>query len=74
MDLLLQALADIFSATKVKMHCHLLPSQGGVRAKLFSVANILQEGFTEQGGWELDIEIDRRYLGLLKGVENEEII
>jgi len=43
MDLLLQALAEIFSATRVRKLCHLLPSQGGVRAQLFSVANILQE-------------------------------
>ncbi|MCK5354712.1 MAG: GTPase HflX [Methyloprofundus sp.] len=74
MDLLLQALADIFSATKVKMHCHLLPAQGGVRAKLFSVANILQEDFTEQGGWDLRIEIDRQHLGILKEVDVEEIV
>ena len=74
MDLLLQALAEIFSATKVKKLCHLLPSQGGVRAKLFSVANILQEDFTEQGGWDLAIEIDQQHLGILKEVDIEEIV
>ena len=74
MDLLLQALTEIFSATKVKMHCHLLPSQGGVRAKLFSVANILQEDFTEQGGWDLAIEIDQQHMGILKEVDIDEIV
>jgi len=74
MELLLQALAEIFSATKVKKLCHLLPSQGGVRAKLFSVANILQEDFTEQGGWDLAIEIDQQYMGILKDVDIEEIM
>jgi GTP-binding protein HflX len=38
MDLLLQALAELFSATKVTRLCHLLPSQGGVRAKLFQLS------------------------------------
>ena len=74
MELLLQALAEIFSATKVKKLCHLLPSQGGVRAKLFSVANILQEDFTEQGGWDLAIEIDQQHMGILKEVDIEEIV
>ncbi len=74
MDLLLQALTEIFSANKVKKLCHLSPSQGGVRAKIFSVANILQEDFTEQGGWDLAIEIDQQHMGILKEVDIEEIM
>ena len=74
LDLLLQALTEIFSANKVKKLCHLSPSQGGVRAKLFSVANILQEDFTEQGGWDLAIEIDQQHMGILKEVDIEEIV
>lgn len=74
MELLLQALAEIFSATKVTRLCHLLPNQGDVRAKLFSVANIMQENFTEQGGWDLLVEIDQQFMGVLGGVEVEEII
>lgn len=74
MDLLSQALAEIFSSTKVKKLCHLLPGQGNVRAKLFSVANILQEDFTEQGGWDLAVEIDQQHLGILKEVDIEEIV
>ena len=74
MDLLLQALAELFSATKVTRLCHLLPSQGGVRAKLFSVANIIREDFTEQGGWDLLVEIDQQYIGVLGEVDVEEIV
>jgi len=74
LDLLLQALTEIFSANKVKKLCHLSPSQGGVRAKLFSVANILHEDFTEQGGWDLAIEIDQQHMGILKEVDIEEIV
>ncbi len=74
MDLLVQALAEIFSATKLRKLCHLLPAQGGIRAKLFSVANILQEEYTDQGGWTLSIEIEQQHMGLLKEVDIEEII
>ena len=74
MDLLLQALAEIFSATRVRRLCHLLPSQGGVRSQLFSVAHILQEDCTEEGGWDLLVEIDQQYLGVLREVEIEEIV
>ncbi|MBT3813528.1 MAG: GTPase HflX, partial [Gammaproteobacteria bacterium] len=52
----------------------LLPSQGGVRAKLFSVANIIREDFTEQGGWDLLVEIDQQYIGVLGEVDVEEIV
>jgi GTP-binding protein HflX len=74
MDLLLQALAEIFSATRVRRLCHLLPSQGGIRSQLFSVAHILQEDCTEEGGWDLLVEIDQQYLGVLREVEIEEIV
>ncbi len=74
MDLLLQALAEIFSNTKVKKLCHLLPSQGDVRSKLFAVAEILEEKYTDAGGWELLVEIDQQHLGVLKEVDFEEIL
>lgn len=74
MDLLLQALEEIFSATRVRRLCHLLSSQGGVRSQLFSVANILQEDCTDEGGWDLLVEIDQQYLGILREVEIEEIV
>ena len=74
MDLLTEALAEIFSSTKVKKLCHLTPNQGNVRSKLFSIAHILQEEFTEQGGWDLTIEIDQQYIAILKDVEIEEFI
>ncbi len=73
-DLLLQALAEIFSNTKVKKLCHLLPDQGGIRSKLFAVAEIIEEEYTDAGGWDLLVEIDQQHLGVLKEVDFEEII
>jgi len=73
-DLLYQALAEIFSNTKVKRTCHLRPDQGEIRAKLFACAKIISEKTDDLGGCELVIEIDTKYLGLLKTVEIEEIL
>jgi GTPase len=73
-DLLYQALAEIFSNTKVKRKCYLKPDQGDIRAKLFACAKIINEKTDDFGACELVIEIDTKYLGLLKSVEIEEIV
>jgi len=72
-DLLFQALAEIFSSTKVKRKCYLQANQGGVRASLFNYAKIIDEQVNDTGGWDLSIEIDKKYLGLLKTVKVEEM-
>lgn len=72
-DLLYQALAEIFSNTKIKRICRLRPDQGDIRAKLFACAKILSEKNDDLGGCELAVEIDTKYLGLLKSVETEEM-
>ncbi len=73
-DLLFQALTEIFANTKVQRKCHLKPDQGDIRAKLFACATIISELTDDFGGCELVIEMDTKYLGLLKAVENEEIL
>lgn len=73
-ELLYQALAEIFSSAKIKRRCRLKLDQGHVRAKLFTVAKILEEQVDNFGGYELVIEIDAKHLGLLKSVEIEEIL
>ena len=72
-DLLFQVLAELFSVTKVKRRCYLRPDQGHIRAKLFTCAKIIDEHIDDFGENELVIEIDVRYLGLLKEVITEEI-
>ncbi len=72
-DLLYQALAEIFSTTKVKRKCYLRPDQGEIRAKLFACAQIINEKTDDFGACELVVEIDTKYLGLLKSVEIEEV-
>lgn len=73
-ELLYQALAEIFSSTRIKRKCYLRSDQGDVRAKLFTAAKILEEQIDDFGGYELVIEIDAKHLGLLKTVEIEEIL
>jgi len=72
-DLLYQALAEIFSNTKVKRRCYLQPDQGDIRAKLSACAKIIDEQIDDFGACELVIEIDAKHLGLLRAVETEEI-
>lgn len=73
-ELLFQALAELFSKTKVKRRCFIKPNQGGVRSKLFGYAKIIEEKNDDFGGWEVTIEIDKKHLGLLKEIESEEIV
>ncbi len=70
-ELLFQALSEIFSSNKVKRKCYLQSHQGGVRSQLFQHANIIDETVTDLGGWDLSIEIDKKHLGILKEIEVE---
>ncbi len=71
LELLTQALTEIFAATKVKVRCHLTPMQNGVRAKLFTCTKIIDEHIDEHGATELFIEIDVKNLGHLKNISYE---
>jgi GTP-binding protein HflX len=72
-ELIFQALAELFSNTKVKRKCYLQSHQGGVRANLFNYARIIDEKSNDLGGWDMSIEIDKKHLGLLKDIKVEEI-
>jgi len=71
-ELLYQVLAELFSTSKLKRKCYLSPDQGNIRAKLFTCAKIINEHIDDFGGTELLIEIDAKYLGLLKTVKFED--
>ncbi len=71
-DLLLNVLAELFTPSKYKKICYLKPDQGDIRAKLFSCAKIIDEHINDSGGSDLIIEIDNKYLGLLRSVVTEE--
>jgi GTP-binding protein HflX len=58
-DLLLQALADHFRGESLRQLLRLGPADGALRAWLFSHARVVSEAPTEQGGWEIEVEISR---------------
>jgi GTP-binding protein HflX len=70
-DLLLQALAEIFSVHKIRMRCYLRPEQGDIRAKIYANATILEERVGDDGHAEVTIEIERKYSGFLDSVPSE---
>lgn len=72
-ELLYQALSEIFSTSKIKMRCYLQADQGQIRAKIFTCAKIINQHIDEAGVIELVIEIDAKHLGLLKSVKCEEM-
>lgn len=72
-ELLYQALSEIFSTSKIKMRCYLQADQGQIRAKIFTCAKIINQHIDEAGAIELVIEIDAKHLGLLKSVKYEEM-
>ncbi|MEQ1638180.1 MAG: ribosome rescue GTPase HflX [Methylococcales bacterium] len=72
-ELLQSALAELFIDSKVKLAFFLSAEQAAIRAKLFDVAYILEEHFNETGGWDMRVEMDKKYLGVLQTVEVHEI-
>lgn len=73
LELLVQVLTEIFAGAQVKRRCFLMPEQADIRAKLFTCAKIIDEHIDELGASELFIQIDVKHLGLLKGIQTEEV-
>jgi GTP-binding protein HflX len=59
-DLLLTALAEYFHQEHVHRVVRLGPEDGKLRARLFRSAKVIAEQPTEQGGWEMELEMPRR--------------
>ncbi|MBT2988749.1 MAG: GTPase HflX [Candidatus Thiodiazotropha sp. (ex Ctena orbiculata)] len=66
-DLLLEALAEFFRKNHVKQRLRLNPGDGRLHALLFQRGSVLNESSTDEGGWEMDIDMpEREFLRLLK--------
>ncbi len=72
-NLLRQALCELFVGSKVLRKCYLTASQLGMKAKLYGYSQVINETVNDSGDSELIIEIDKKYLGLLKEINNEEV-
>jgi GTP-binding protein HflX len=60
MDLLLQALQELFGEGRVHCQARLGPADGRVHALLFQHGQVLAESTTDDGGWELELELSSR--------------
>ena len=58
-------LAEFLRQDTVTQCIHLAPSQAGIRAKLFSVGRILKDECDDTGGWDMEVELDKKDLGIL---------
>jgi len=72
-ELLRKALTEYFSNTKVIKKCFLPAHQAGLKAKWYGQVRFIDETVNEHGDYELIIEIDKKHLGLLKGIQVEEV-
>lgn len=73
-DLLMRALGELFADGKVIRKCFLAAHQAGLKAKWFGQVRIIDEIVSDNGDCEITIEIDKKHLGLLKGVRFEEVV
>lgn len=69
-ELLKQALTDIFRQQMIEGELQLLPSQARVRAKLFEIGAIRNEDIDEQGRFILQLSISRRDLNQFERQEH----
>lgn len=69
LELLAEAVLSHVARERVRRRVRLLASQGAIRAKLFEVATVVRDIPDDAGGWRMDVEIQKRNLGLLRGVE-----
>lgn len=72
-DLLKQALTACFSDSKVVKKCYLTAAQAGLKAKWFGMVRLIDELVNDHGDSELIIELDKKYLGLLKDIRVEDL-
>ncbi len=71
LDDLRKALSERLRVDRVRRCLHLLPKHGAIRSELFRHAWVLRDEVTETGGWEMEVEIQKKDLGILKGLELE---
>jgi GTP-binding protein HflX len=72
-DLLLASIAEYLHRDVVRGTVRLAISQARVRALLYESADVRSERFLEEGGWEIDVEMDRAGLAELQRSENLDI-
>ena len=70
-DLLLAALAEFFHKEHVNKVVKLGPADGRLRALFFKLGKILSEKTTDDGGWEMEVQLPRKEYERLLQNEND---
>lgn len=66
-DLLIDALAEFFHQEHVRRVMRLEATDGRLRARFFELGTVFSDQVTDDGGWEMDVELPRRYFDQLVG-------
>ncbi len=65
-ELLVQAVAERIQGGRARRQLQLPPQAGRLRARLYELGSVLEERIDEDGGWLLEIDIQRRSLEILR--------
>ncbi len=68
LDLLRQALEERLASGLVRARVHLLPHEGGTRAKLFALGRVIRDEVAPDGGWNMEVELPDRHKGVLNAI------
>lgn len=68
LPLLINALAQRCQADSVRRVIRIPPDRGQLRARLFSLAKVLSDVPDEQGGWDMEIQIPKKHLHMIKDI------
>jgi GTP-binding protein HflX len=69
LDLLLQALQELFGDQLVRCSARLAAEDGRLRALLFRQGRVLRESPSDDGGWQLEVQLPRRDYQRMRKVE-----
>ncbi len=68
LDLLREALEERLASGIVRARVHLLPREGGVRARLFALGKVISDEVDPEGGWNMEVELPSRHKGVLDAI------
>ena len=68
LPLLTDVLSELSALNRVRRAFHLTPSQARLRSQLFDLATVMRDEADEAGGWDMEVEIHKKDLGLLKSL------
>ncbi|MCX8048227.1 MAG: GTPase HflX [Methylohalobius sp.] len=68
LEFLLTALSEVLAREVVRAQVHLSPSEGALRARLFTVGRVLRDEATSDGGWNMEVELPARHGGFLESI------